>query len=447
VIRSLYLKIFLCFCLVSIVVRTIFVVTVAIESRYREPGWMTGALNSYARSALDFYLHSGKPGLARYLDQIEGSVRIRATLLDPESRDVLGRGVPLAALDVLEEARSMGHSRFRIGSHWRGASVIPADNGNYIFVAEIIPPRGVVLRTRLVRWIALFFGGLLCLILARHITAPIRSLQHVAARIADGDLSVRALPAISPRSDELAELARDFDRMADRVQGLLQKQQELLGDISHELRSPLTRLGVSLELLRRGEPGATEQMQTDLDCLNGLIHQILTLTRLQVYGGQKTESTVNLRSIVEGVAKDAGFEGREHGKSVVIAHADDCWMKGDPALLRSCIENVTRNAVRHTKPETSVVIALTFGDHGTSKSAHVLVSDQGEGVPSDALVQLFEPFFRVAVAQSPGIDGTGLGLAIAQKVALLHGGGIAARNREEGGLEMEIRLPASSSSS
>src|SRR5262249_3154372 len=155
---------------------------------------------------------------------------------------------------------------------------------------------------------------------------------------------------IAPRNDELADLARDFDRMADRIAGLLKKQQEMLGDISHELRSPLTRLGVSLELLRRGETDGVERMQTDLDTLNHLIHQILTLTRLQAYDGQKTETAINLRSIVEGVAEDADFEGRQQGKSVVIAHADDCWTKGDPALLRSCIENVVRNAVRHTNP-------------------------------------------------------------------------------------------------
>jgi two-component system sensor histidine kinase CpxA len=408
---------------------------------------MTGVLNLYARSALDFYFHNGKPGLARYLDEIEKSSRIRATLLDPESRDILERGVPPEAKDVLEEARSLGRSRFRTGLHWRGASVISTPGGNFIFVAEIMPSRSLLnlsgLRTPLVRVaVALFSGGLLCWILARHITAPIRSLQNVASRIADGDLSVRALPAIAPRRDELADLARDFDRMADRVQGLMQKQQELLGDISHELRSPLTRLGVSLELLRRGETDATERMQTDLDCLNGLIQQILTLTSLQVYGGQKTETTVNLRCIVEGVAEDAGFEGKEQGKSVVIEHADDCWTKGDPALLRSCMENVVRNAVHHTKPQTGVVIVLNFSDHGGLKFANVLVVDHGDGVPADALSRLFEPFYRVSGSRDRKTGGSGLGLSIAQRVVLLHGGSIAARNRNEGGLEIKIRLPA-----
>jgi two-component system sensor histidine kinase CpxA len=452
VIRSLYLKIFLWFCFVAFVVgTTIFVVTVAMHSQSLGPRWMTGVLDLYARSAVDFYRDNGKAGLARYLDEIEKSSRIRAILLDPESHDILGRGVPPGAEDVLKEARSVGHTRFRTGTHWRGASVISTDEGDYIFVAEIMASRNLLnlseLRTPLVRLtLALFLGGLLCLILARHITAPIRSLQNAAAQIARGDLSVRALPAISPRSDELSDLARNFDRMADRVQGLLQKQQELLGDISHELRSPLTRLGVSLELLCRGETDAVERMQSDLECVNSLIQQILTLTRLQVHDdGEKTEVAVNLRSIVESVAEDAAFEGKQQRKSVVIAHADDCWTHGDPALLRSCIENVVRNAVRHTKPETDVVIVLNFGDGEHSKSASVFVSDRGDGVPPDALPLVFEPFFRVPVANNQKIGGAGLGLTIAQKAAFVHGGNIVARNREAGGLEMEIRLPATSS--
>lgn len=380
-IRSLHFKIFLWFCLVSILARTIVVVVAAIHARSVERPWLTGAIDAFGRSAVDSYLHEGKPGLARYLNGIEKSSRVRATLLDHESDDILARGVPEHAEDVLEEAKSGGHSLFRTGARWRGASVISTNAGNYIFVAEIIPPPGSILRGRLLRWTALLLGASLFLILARHITKPIRSLQNAAARIADGDLTGRALPSISPRRDELADLARDFDRMAERVQGLLERQQELLVDISHELRSPLTRLSVSLELLRRGETDGIERMQSDVNSINGLIQQILTLSRLQVETGDRTKTEVSLRSLVESVAADADFEGKEQCKSVVITCADDCWTKGDPALLRSCIENVVRNAVRHTKPETNVEIVLSLRDSANGNSAHVVVADHGEGVP------------------------------------------------------------------
>jgi signal transduction histidine kinase len=203
-----------------------------------------------------------------------------------------------------------------------------------------------------------------------------------------------ASPAIGSRKDELADLARDFDRMADRIQSLLRNQLVLLGDISHELRSPLTRLGVSLELVRRGKTDAAERMQADLDRLDTLIGQILTLTRLQTRGDRKTETPVNLRLIVEGVAEDARFEVKEDRKSVMISRADDCWLKGDPALLRSCIENVVRNAVHHTKPQTEVAVSLVLGGGG-SDSARILVTDHGDGVPQEALGRIFEPFYRV----------------------------------------------------
>jgi signal transduction histidine kinase len=261
----------------------------------------------------------------------------------------------------------------------------------------------------------------------------------VAGRIADGDLSVRASPAMGSRKDELADLARDFDRLADRIQSLLRKQLELLGDISHELRSPLTRLNVSLELVRRGKTDAVERMQVDLHRLDALIGQILSLTRLQTRGDPKTETPVNLRSIVESVVEDARFEVKEGGKSVVISRADDCWLKGDPALLRSCIENVVRNAVHYTKPQTEVAVSLDFV--GGSDSARILVADHGDGVPQEALDRIFEPFYRVTEAREHQTGGTGLGLSIAQRIAIVHGGSIRARNRDGGGLEMQIRLP------
>lgn len=155
--------------------------------------------------------------------------------------------------------------------------------------------------------VAVASAGLLCWMIARHITAPIRSLQDAAGRIAQGDLAVRATPTIPPRNDEIADLARDFDRMADRVSSLLRKQQELLGDISHELRSPLARLSVSLELTRRGDAEGTERMQADLDRLDRLIEQILTLTRLQLKESGKLETAVDLRAILESVAEDTSF--------------------------------------------------------------------------------------------------------------------------------------------
>jgi two-component system, OmpR family, sensor histidine kinase CpxA len=447
VIRSIYTKILLWFWVVAIgAAAAVMIVANLSGSQPRASLWMSLATGVYARSAVDTYLHGGKPALARYVSEIESVHGIRATLLDPHDQDILSKGLPPKSANLLREARETGQYRFRGGFVYTEAAPIWTPNGTFVLVAQVHPWEafenpGLLggLVQKLV--VALICTGLLCALLARHLAAPIGALQAAAERIADGDLSVRAWPAIAPRNDELATLARDFDRMAQRIQGLLQKQQQLLGDISHELRSPLTRLNVSLELLRRGESDAIEHMQTEIGRLDDLIGQILTLTRLQVREGQKIVSVVNLRSVIEGIVDDVRLEGKNEEKSVLLSPADDCWLQGDPALLRSCIENVVRNAVRYTKPQTEVVIALNRVDKTASHCARIVVSDHGHGVPQASLSRLFEPFYRVSEARDLRTGGVGLGLAIAQRVALLYGGKITARNRDCGGLEIEIQLP------
>jgi two-component system, OmpR family, sensor histidine kinase CpxA len=453
VIRSIYTKILLWFWVVALgAAAAVSIVANLSGSQPRASLWMSLATGVYARGAVDNYLRGGKPALARYMSEIENSHGIRATLLDPQDQDILGKGLPLNSADLVRDARETGEARFRGGTAYTEAAPIPTPQDTFVLVAQVHPWQAmenpmVVEGLALKFLVALICTGFLCTILARHFAAPIRALQAAAGRIADGDLSVRAWPAIAPRNDELATLARDFDRMAQRIQGLLQKQQQLLGDISHELRSPLTRLNVSLDLLRHGETDAIERMQIEIHRLDDLIGQILTLTRLQVREGQKIVSVVNLRSIVEGIAEDVRLEGKNEEKPVVLSRADDCWLQGDPALLRSCIENVARNAVRYTKPRTEVLIALHRVEERSALWARIVVSDHGDGVPQESLSHLFEPFYRVSQARDLRTGGVGLGLAIAQRVALLYGGRITARNRDSGGLEIEIELPLEDSAS
>ena len=443
--RTIFAKIFLWFWLaIAAVTLSMLLITVLIGAQPLGRRWMAQTLDLYAQSAVNFYTHGGEPLLRRYLEDMETSSSIQATLLDPEGKDILQRGLPPRTERVLASARRTGESRFHTGMVWAGAAIVHTPQGDYILVARVFPMRGLWnrdnLQAILLRWaIALLCAGLFCWLIARHLTAPIYALQTAARKIADGDLRVRATPGIPSRNDELADLARDFDRMADRIESLVGKQQELLGDISHELRSPLARLSVCLELARRGDTESLEKMQADLDRLDTLIEQVLTLTRLQLQEGRKITETVNLRTLVQGVAEDADFEGRNAEKSVVITQADDCWVKGDAGLLRSGIENVVRNALRYTHPQTAVEISLV---HRNGPSAVILtVQDHGPGVPEEALPRLFEPFYRVEESRDRGSGGSGLGLSIAQKVVAVHGGKIRASNRKNGGLIMEITLP------
>ncbi|MBV9264777.1 MAG: HAMP domain-containing protein [Acidobacteriaceae bacterium] len=451
-IRGIYWKIFLWFCFAIFTMDAgMLLIAVLTHSQSLGARWMTGVLDIYARSAVDIYFRGGTTELAEYLDEIERSSRMRATLLDPEWHDILGRGVPPGAKDALAIAKATGRTRFVAGMRrWRGAAVVSTPKGDFVLVAQVLPFRGLLSATEWrapLMWLLLVLtsGGLLSLVLARHLAAPIRGLQSAARRIADGDLSVRTFPVISGRKDELVDLAEDFDRMAEHIQALLQKQQELLADISHELRSPLTRLSVYLELARRGQADAVERMQTDVDRLDILIGQILTLSRLQSLNSYRSEKSINLGSILKGIAEDARFEGQEQHKSVVLTSAEDCWLMGDPTLLRSCIENVVRNAVTYTKPYTEVIVSLELVRNGNGALARVCVADHGDGVPAEALPRLFEAFYRVSGSRDRKSGGTGLGLSIAQRIAVLHGGGIVARSRKCGGLEVEISLPAVSS--
>ena len=445
--RGIFAKIFLWFWF-AMAVLSVAMAAFAAFTGFQPIGrrWMSHTLDLYAHSAVDFYTHGGKPLLNQYLDDIEDSSGITATLLDPQGHDVTGRGFPPRTLELAEKAAATGQSQFRAYLRWNGALVVPSAQGNYIFVAQVRTLRGLLLQPdigmALLRLaVALLAAALLCFLLARHIARPIRQLQSAASRIAEGDFSVRASPALAPRNDEIADLARDFDAMADRIQSLLQKQQELLGDISHELRSPLTRLAVSLELARRGDTTAFERIESDLKRLGELIDQILTLTRLQTQAGQHTQIPVSLRTILESIVDDARLEGRNENKSVRLDQSADCRIKCDPNLLRSCIENVARNALRYTPSDTSVAIRVALTG-GSPPLAEILIADEGPGVPPEALPRLFEPFFRVSGARDRSTGGSGLGLAISQKVAKLYGGSIEARNREGRGLEVIIAIPA-----
>lgn len=446
-IRSIYAKIFLWFWIVAIGAAAAVMLFTRLSGSFNQSSlWMSLASGVYARGAVDIYFHGGKAALVQYMNEVESSHGIHATLIDPQGLDILGKGVPPESTEILRKARETAKNEFRGGSIYTEASPVVTPQGVFVLIAQVHVWRAyedptVLRRIASKLLVAFLCTGLLCLVLARHIASPIRVLQGAATRIADGELSVRAMPAIGPRKDELAKLASDFDRMAERIQSLLHKQKELLGDISHELRSPLARLNVSLELLRRGDNSAVGRMQSEIDRLDELIGQILTLTRLQMGEGQKITTSVNLRSIVESVAEDTRFEGREDGRSVVSTHTDDCWLVGDPALLRSCIENVVRNAVRHTKQNTEVVIVLNKVSVAEMSWARIAVSDNGNGVPPESLSRLFEPFYRVSEPGALRSDGFGLGLTIAQRVAVLYGGNITAQNLDAGGLEVIIELP------
>ncbi|XXX72286.1 ATP-binding protein [Sorangium sp. So ce134] len=283
--------------------------------------------------------------------------------------------------------------------------------------------------------------GLVAVVLARYLSRPIRILRGATQRMAAGDLSVRVAQQLAGADGETLALGRDMDRMAERIEELLETQRRLLRDVSHELRSPLARLNISLELVRRRSPPdvepAFDRIERETERLNGMIGELLTLSRLESARGMERTERVDLTALVEQLVDDAAFEAEQQGCSVELGARDACSLDGNEELLRRAIENVVRNALRFTEAGTTVRIDLSCA----GGVAEVRVRDRGPGVPEGALGDIFKPFYRVDDHRARGAGGTGIGLAITQRAVLLHGGDVEARNAEGGGLEVALRLP------
>lgn len=288
-------------------------------------------------------------------------------------------------------------------------------------------------------------GGLLlvaivlCYLLALYLASPIRKLRQATRRFADGDLRSRVAPSVGRRRDEIADLARDFDEMAERVETLITSQKRLNSDISHELRSPLARLNVALEIAKQKANAETtpilQRIEAESTRLNDMIGRLLILAKLESGATEVEHVRVDLGELIRDVAADADFEAQAKGKSVEVSATDECAVMGSDELLRSAIENVLRNAVRYTKEGTSVDVRL----ERNNGHAIVRIADHGGGVPDDELANLFRPFYRVGEARERRTGGTGLGLAIAERAVKAHKGTITAQN-QNGGLMIEIGL-------
>src|SRR5205807_6665398 len=277
-------------------------------------------------------------------------------------------------------------------------------------------------------------------VLATYLTSPVKKLQSAVQSFAEGNLDARVSPALGNRKDELADLGREFDHMAERIEALIYSQQRLLGDISHELRSPLARLSVALELARKNSTEraapALDRIEQEGERLNKLVGQLLALTRLESGAEKIALETVMLEDLVQQVIDDANFEANPLRKEVTAIQLEACRVNGSPELLRSAIENVIRNAVRYTPSGGTVEVSLRW----KLDTAELTVNDQGPGVPESELKHIFEPFYRVSEARERSSGGAGLGLSIADRTVKLHGGSIEASNSATG-LRVTILLP------
>jgi two-component system sensor histidine kinase CpxA len=235
-------------------------------------------------------------------------------------------------------------------------------------------------------------------------------------------------------------LVKDFDHMAERLEILIGAQQRLISDVSHELRSPLTRLKLALDLGRGNSLGGDstlDRIEREAERLSNLVGMLLTLSRLESGDSVPDTSVVQLPDLLAEIAADVEIEAQSRKCSIELDRLPECWTEGNPELLRSAFENVVRNAIRYTEPGTAVRISATCD----ASEVRVVVRDHGPGVPDGELEKVFKPFYRVDTSRERRTGGVGLGLAIAERAIKLHNGKIGAENLKDGGFSVEITLP------
>jgi len=374
------------------------------------------------------YENGGLPALQAFMDNLQRIYGIQGILADEKGRDLLtGQN----RLDMIRSFRRPPTLQF-LGDTMAARA---AEDGRYWFIS--IAPRPKVsswfLTPEHIFWLAATL--LLCYWLALHLTSPVRALQKAVERFGHGDLSARVN---STRRDELGQLAGAFDRMARRIETLLAAERRLLLDISHELRSPLARLGVAVELARSGDDteSALNRIQKESDRLNALVGQLLQVTRAEGDPNSLRRDPVRLDRLVQQLVDDSRIEASAHGCGLQYQPLEPVTVAGDPELLRRAVENVIRNAIRYSPRESDVEVRLARNNG----KAIVDVRDYGPGVPEEALPRLFDAFYRVESDRDRASGGIGLGLSIARRAIELHKGSIRAKNAKPG-LEVEMELP------
>jgi two-component system sensor histidine kinase CpxA len=467
--RSLFLKIFLSYWVAQALFLALAIIVTFALRPSREISNLQAQAPTFLNETLQAYQEGGEDAARKYLRGVHDSHHVRLFIFDDQGRDLLGRKAP-DWIDRVRRGRIHTADTFlgRFGPGQFLRQTITADNGRQYMVIVDFPPEehpffGLHSVPGLGILIAILSSGLVCYILARYLTSPIVQLRAATQKLASGDLTARAgVPGLR-RHDEMAELMRDFDRMAERLENLVNAQSRLLTDISHELRSPLARLNVALELARQRSGAearsALDRIDREANRLNELIQKLLTIARLEAGDESIEKVPVHLEQIIHEIARDAAFEAQNRHCEVEATIVDECVVIGSPSLLHSAIENVVRNAIRYTQEGTSVEVRLEQGvglpnvtlrsaglkNDGVGKpEAVVRVTDSGPGVPEDSLDKLFRPFYRIDDARGRQTGGVGLGLAITDRAVRLHGGTIRVSNRPQGGLMVEIRLPLAS---
>lgn len=379
-----------------------------------------------ARSALQ---RRGREGLQDYLSSLDRLFGEPHYLLDAHGIDLVtgedrSRMLPPPPADK---------ARVRAHGHWTLAHRSP--DGRYWFTVEdeTGPPQIwtflpyyflVIGTTALLVWLA-YIG----------VVSPIRRIAATIGQFGQGDLTVRIR---TRRRDEIGQLASTFNQMAERLERLIVSERRLLGDISHELRSPLARLKFAVKLARTSQDNkaALDRIERDVDRITSLVADIVEITFIEGDPAVQDTGVVRLGEIVDEVVRDCALEAQFRECTIHTGGSLTGAVIGSRELLRRAIENVLRNGIRYSPEHSEIQVSIAENE----REAVISVRDFGPGVPEKAIARLFDPFFRVEDARDANSGGTGMGLSIAKRAVQVHHGAIAAENAVPG-LRVRITIP------
>jgi len=402
---------------------------------------------------------AGEQAAKQLVQEIRGKSALKIIILDEQNNELMLQSSSSAssknAREQAEEHNIIAPFIKRIVNspsdhRYKVMAWLPDRHGAFMSLKHSTPfglfkpfqhaPRRILIRLS----IALLISGTVCFWLAWYLASPVRRLREANRRLSMGELSVRIGNTMGKRRDEIADLAHDFDRMAEQLQTLILTQKQLLNDVSHELRSPLARLQVALALARKKTGKQAEKdlnrIEQEVNRLDELIGQVLTLARLEVLEPDILGDYVDIINLLETIIKDAEFEAENCNRHVHLVSETSWTLKANNELLRRALENIIRNAVHHTLENTIVEVNVQQSIKA-DEYINISICDHGPGVPEKKLPILFEPFVRLCEARERSSGGYGLGLAIAERAIRLHGGKVDACNRDTGGLCIQIHLP------
>ena len=379
----------------------------------------------------------GRKGLRDELLNIPRMTRSHIYVVDDEDQELLGRENALKQL--VERRTVMDTVEFQdvAGSNYTIYTV------NRTPPATLLAPGPQGTALRLVAAAAI--SALISYFLARSLATPLEELRKASRKIAAGDLATRVSKTMPSRQDEIGQLAKDFDIMTSRLQAMQQANQRLMQDVSHELRSPLARLSVALEIARKkgvGEIGAEiDRITLESERLGTLVNDVLGLLRESSETIPRFDEDLDLSVLLCDLVEVVNYEVPEGKPGISWQATEPCEFHGDRELLWRAMENLLRNALRYTDPDRGVLLDLIVSKR--KSSVRLEVRDFGSGVPEGELEKIFEPFYRVQESRDRGSGGHGLGLSIAANAVHMHGGSIEASNAPDGGLIVSISLPLS----